>query len=305
MLSGEKILITGAGGIVGYPMSKYLARNNEVWGVARFSDPQKRTRLEAAGVLTRAIDLGAGDLSDLPDDFTYVLHLAWFRAGIDQFDAAFRNNAESAGFVLQHCRKARAALVMSSAAIYSVNNDPWHRYTETDPLGFSFAPWAPTSPMSKVALESVARFAARAFNIPVTIARLNTVYGESVGMPGMDIDSILDGKPITVVSEPFTNSPIHSDDMNEQLESLLKAASVPATIVNWAGDEVITQQSWCAMAAQWAGKEAKVNVRPVPGAFPGCAADAVQRMAITGPCRVLFKDGFRRLFEDRVAARSR
>jgi hypothetical protein len=46
-----------------------------------------------------------------------------------------------------------------------------------------------------------------------------------------------------------------------------------------------------------------VVVTPVPGAAPGVVADVTRRRSITGPCRVSFKDGFRRLFEARRAAR--
>jgi nucleoside-diphosphate-sugar epimerase len=304
MLGGEKILITGVGGMVAFPIAQFLSRNNEVWGVSRFGNPAQRARVDALGVTTRSIDLADGDLSGLPDDFTYVLHLAWVRAGADQFDQAIRANAEGLGFVLKHCRKAKGALVVSSAAVYSVNPDPWHKYAETDPLGYMYAPWAPTSPVSKVAQETVARFCARAFDLPVTIARLNTVYGASVGLPGMNIDAVVGGQTVSVLSDPYPHSVIHSDDMNEQLEPLLQAASVPATIVNWAGDEAVTAQDWCAYAAELAGTQAKLAVTPVSGAAPGVVADVSKRQSITGPCRVAFKDGFRRLFEARRAARN-
>jgi len=303
MLSGGKILITGVGGMVAFPIAQFLARNNEVWGVSRFGNAEPRARVEAAGITTRSIDVGGGDLSALPDDFTHVIHCAWMRAGADQFDQAIRANAEGLGFVLQHCRKAKAALVMSSAAVYSVNPDLWHKYVESDPLGYMYAPWAPTSPVSKVAQESVARFCARAFNLPVTIARLNTVYGVSVGLPGMNIDAVLAGQTVSVISDPYPHSVIHSDDMNDQLEALFDAASVPATIVNWAGDEVVTAQQWCANAAELAGTQARIVVTPVPGAAPGVVADVTRRLSITGPCKVSFKDGFRRLFESRRVLR--
>jgi len=301
VLKDEKILITGVAGMVGLPIAQFLARNNEVWGVSRFTDPQKRARVEALGVITRSIDFAAGDLSGLPDDFTCVIHLAWMRGGAGQFDEAIRANAEGAGFVLRHCRKARAALVVSSAAVYSAHPDPLHRYIESDPLGYACTPWALTSPVSKVTQEAVARFCARSFNLPVTVVRLNTIYGASVGLPGIHVDAVLTGREISLLSDPYSNSPIHSDDMNDQLEPLLAAASVPATIVNWAGDEVVSAQQWCAQAAEMSGRPARIVVTPVAGAPPGCAADVTKRKSITGPCRVGFKDGFKRLFEARRA----
>ena len=43
-----------------------------------------RERLEAARASrVRAVDLASGDFGELPDDFTYVVHLAWLRADLD------------------------------------------------------------------------------------------------------------------------------------------------------------------------------------------------------------------------------
>ena len=50
MLSGEKILITGAAGRVAFPIARELAKNNEVHGMARFADPADRDKLRQAGI---------------------------------------------------------------------------------------------------------------------------------------------------------------------------------------------------------------------------------------------------------------
>ena len=39
MLKGEKILIPGPAGQIATPIAKALAKDNEVWGIARFSQP--------------------------------------------------------------------------------------------------------------------------------------------------------------------------------------------------------------------------------------------------------------------------
>ena len=108
MLRDQKILITGPAGQIAFPLAQYLARDNEVWGIACFSEPGSRERVEQAGVTTRVVDLGVGDYGDLPDDFTYVLHLAVFLGTAPDYDAALRVNAEGTGMILHHCRKARA-----------------------------------------------------------------------------------------------------------------------------------------------------------------------------------------------------
>jgi nucleoside-diphosphate-sugar epimerase len=297
MISGEKILVTGVSGVVARPLAMHLASDNEVWGVARFADPARRQELEDAGITTRSVDLGAGNLADLPDDFTYVLHLAWTRAGLSQLEASLRTNVEGAGLVLQHCRKAKAALVMSGMGIYSPSDDPWHAYRETDPIGRAATAYAPTSPASKLGLEAVARFCARAFNLPITITRLNTFMGVSGSFPGMHIRAVLDGQTMVAPFDPNPHSPIHVDDMAWQVEPLLAAASTTACITNWCGDDATTAQDWVAWAAEWSGRPGAIEVQHVPGSPAGTLADPTRRSSITGPCRTNFRDAFRSLYD--------
>src|SRR6476620_5294599 len=100
MLSGEKILITGVSGQIAGPLARFLAKENDVWGIARFraaeaglirqvvdtTDP--RQALEASGITTLPVDLASGDFAALPSDFTYVLHLAVYQVGGLDYDTA-------------------------------------------------------------------------------------------------------------------------------------------------------------------------------------------------------------------------
>lgn len=297
MISGEKILVTGVSGSVGEPLATFLAQENEVWGVARFGDAAVRRRIEAAGIVTRSVDIGSGDFRELPDDFTYVLHLSWLRADLSQLQDALRTNVEGPGLLLQHCRKAKAALVMSGMGVYSASDDPWHAYSEDDPIGRGATAYAATSPASKLGVEAVARFCSRAFDLPVTITRLNTFMGVPGSFPGMHISAVLAGQTMVAPHDPNPHSPIHVDDMKDQLEALLDAASTPAFITNWCGDEVVTAQDWVRDASAMSGKDGRIEVRSVPCSPAGTLADPTRRRSITGPCRTTFKDEFRKLYE--------
>jgi hypothetical protein len=99
--------------------------------------------------------------------------------------------------------------------------------------------------------------------------------------------------------DPCTYSPIHQDDINEQTEALLAAASVPATIVNWGGDEGVSVQEWCAYIGELTGLTPEVQVKVIPGTLRGSIADPTKRISFTGPCRVSWRDGIRRTFEAR------
>ena len=298
-LRDERILITGPAGQIAFPLAEYLARNNEVWGIARFGEAASRQRCEDAGIKTEAIDLASADFSSLPKNFTYVLHLATFRQGGMDYDQAMRVNAEGTHLLIEHCRIAKAHLVMSTAEVYKPQDDPLHLYRETDALGDSNSLFDPTYSMSKIAQEGVARACARAYNAPVTIARMNASYGANGGLLAYHLDWLRSGKPIMVKWDPAIYSPIHQDDINEQVEAMLAAASVPATITNWGGDERASAQEWCAYLGQLTGLTPDVVVKEVPGGIRGIHLDKTKRLSITGPCKVPWREGVRRLIDER------
>lgn len=298
-LRGEKILVTGAAGQIGLPMVEWLAGDNEVWGAARFRAEGAEGRVAATGARPLKVDLASGDYGEVPEDFTYVVHLAAYIGPNPDIDRAMRNNAEAVGLLMQHCRRAKAVLVMSTQSVYRPDPAPSHAYAESDALGETSSGFAPTYAMSKIGEEAVARTCARLFELPVTIARMNASYGPNGGLPAYDADSVIAGRPVTTRSDPSWYSPIHQDDINEQIAPLLGAAGVPATIVNWAGDEVVSVQDWCDYAAEIAGLRAEVVVVRTTDGPLGAIADIRRRYELTGPCRVGWRDGMRRTIEAR------
>lgn len=302
MLKGEKILITGPAGRIAYGITKMLAADNEVWGIARFSDPAAQAEVEALGVTARAIDLGEPEFGDLPSDFTYVLHLAADFG--EDYERALRVNAEGTGLLLSHCRTAKAALVMSTLTVYKPHPDPFHPFREDDPIGDQLLPSPQPYSIVKIAQEAVARYCAREFGLPVTIARMGAAYGERGGLPLFHLQAIAAGTPVAVRWDPLPYSPIHYDDINAHLDALVGAASVPATIVNWAGDVPVTAQAWSAYFGELLGVEAEMRTEVVRGASVGSVGDNARRLSITGPCTVEWKAGFREMalhyFPDRV-----
>ena len=75
LVSGKKILITGASGQCGRGFVHVPAKNNEVHGVARFLKAEVREEVEKAGCVVWAVDMETGRPDDLPVDFDLVLHL--------------------------------------------------------------------------------------------------------------------------------------------------------------------------------------------------------------------------------------
>lgn len=304
-LEDRKILVTGPAGQIAFPLARELARHNEVWGIARFSDSASRREVEAAGIHTVRVDLADPDFSDVPSDFTHLLHLAATIEG-DDYDRAIRVNAEGTGLLMAHCRNVDAALVMSTVSVYRPHEDPWHAFREDDPLGDIMLAFAPSYGISKIATEAVARFCARQFEIPTTIARMGASFGPRGGLPVYAMQSVAAGQPVGTRWDPCPYSPIHDDDILAQTAPLLDAASTSATIVNWAGDEPASIQEMVAYGGALLGLNATVEVQPIPGASLGSVADPTRRQQLTGPARVSWRDGLRRvlheLYPDRIAA---
>lgn len=289
-MRGSKILITGATGQVATPIALALAADNEVWGAARFTDPAARERLEQAGVRCAAVNMAAGDFTGLPADFDYVLNFAVAKSG--RWDKDLAVNAESAGLLMSHCRGVRAFLHCSSGAVYDPPDD--EPRTERSVYGDNHTPLLPTYSISKIAGEVVVATMARALGIPSTIARLNVPYGDNGGWQLYHLEMMLAGTPIPVPpGGPAVYNPIHEDDIIAMIPKLLELASVPATTVNWAGDQFISIQDWCAYLGSLVGREPVFEESD--RALRGNPLDVTRMHELIGTTTVDWRDGMRRM----------
>ncbi|MDT5018091.1 MAG: UDP-glucuronate 4-epimerase [Mycobacterium sp.] len=289
-MRGAKILITGPTGQVATPVALALATDNEVWGIARFTDADGREVLEKAGVRCEKVNLAGGDFTGIPSDFDYVINLAVAKSG--RWDKDLGANAESVGLLMAHCRGAKAFLHCSSAAVYDPPDD--EPRTETTVLGDNHKPLLPTYSISKIAGEVVARTMARALGVPTTIARLNVPYGDNGGWPFFHMEMMLAGTPIPVPpGGPAVYNPIHEDDVIAGIPKLLEAASVPATTVNWCGEQAVSLQEWCTYLGSLIGREPEFEVSGQ--ALRGNPTDATFMRELIGGCTVDWRDGMRRM----------
>ena len=292
-IKNKKILITGVTGRVAKPIALSLAEDNEVWGTARFRDSAAKQELEASGIHCAAIDLFDADYSSLAKDFDYVLHFGAAMGSSTDFDADIRIDAEATGLLMDHCRTATAFLHCSTGLVYAPNGHTPH--LETDRLGDHSGPHGrPTYSICNIAGEAVARTVARMLGLPTIITRLNTAYGDNGIWPGTHLETILAGKAIQVhPDEPTTFSPIHIDDMIASLPHLLAAASVPATIVNWAGPEQVSVQTWSTYMAELVGRDVTFEIRADQP--ESIILDTSKYQSIAGDPTVDWRTGFRRM----------
>ena len=297
MLEGAKVLITGLTGQVGAAIAAAHAGRCEMWGLARFTRPGSREACEALGVHPVHADLALGDFEAVPDDFDYVLHFA-AKTRPGSAEVGMVQNAEATGLLMHHCRKAKAFLHVGTNAVYMDNTDPHHIYRETDHLGGS-TPRAPNYGATKVAAEGVARTLARLYKLPTTIARLNVPYGAAFdGLPGRQLQDMIDGNPINVPTRPCFHAPIHEDDLAAHIEPLLRAAAVPAVVVNWGGDEGVNVVEWVNYLGEITGLTPRFNFTDVK-ALPNFISDTSRGREIGLTWKVHWKDGMRRMVQAR------
>jgi nucleoside-diphosphate-sugar epimerase len=302
-MADRKVLLTGATGRVAGPVAQALAASNEVWCLGRFRDPDVRSRLEAIGLKTVPWDMEASSFSDLPDDFTHVMHAAVVRED-DDYDKALEDNCRAAAALMLHCRKATAFLYVSSSAVYKPI-EPGHLHREHDPLGgIANTQWAPSYGIAKTACEGTVRALSSTLGVPVAIARLSVAYGSASGsgdhqggLPVQLFRRMSEGSPVWVRpnNESWCN-PLHSEDIVRLVPRLWDVASVPATIVNWGGDHAVSLSELMDYVSGLTG--VPVLYQESESAAGIVAVDPQFRQSLVGRCEITWQEGVRRSLVD-------
>jgi UDP-glucuronate 4-epimerase len=298
----RRIIVTGATGQVAETVATSLAADHDVVGAARFSDAEARARLEAAGVRCVTVDLAGADFGDLPTGVDAVLNFAVVKT--QRWDLDLRANAEGAGLLMAHVQPA-AFLHCSSTGVYEPAGSTI--LDESAPLGDNHRAIMPTYSIAKIAAEEVVRTMCRHLEVPTTIARLNVPYGVGPdgsprGWPAFHLAMMEGGLSIPVdVDRPNLFNPIDLDDIAATVPALVDAATVPATITNWAGSEQVALEQWCEFLAERCGLA--VSFEETTGTIGGVTVDTARMASICGPTRVRWQDGFGRLADAHLARR--
>ena len=87
------------------------------------------------------------------------------------------------------------------------------------------------------------------------------------------------------------------DDIVAMVPKLLGVAAVPATVVNWGGNDAVSIEEWCGYLSELTGLP--VNFAPTDKTIDSVQIDLTRMHELIGPSTVPWRDGFRRM----VAAR--
>jgi nucleoside-diphosphate-sugar epimerase len=292
-ISGAKILVTGVTSEVAKPVALALAKDNEVYGAARWKDASAREPFESGGVKPVFLDVVKGELDDLPEKVDYVAHFAVVKSG--KWSTDLDGNVGGLSLLMERYADAKAFLHCSTSAVYEPH--PHDEAYEDSPLGDNHrAYYLETYSICKIAAEAAARHGSRRYNLPTTIARLNVPYGDGGGWPMFHLAQIEAGQEIALHEvTPNTFQPIHSDDIVAMVPRLLEVAGVPPTTVNWAGDERVSVEEWTTYLGGLTGLTAELGVSEHSLASGMVNLDRMHELV--GHTTVHWRDGMRRMVE--------
>jgi nucleoside-diphosphate-sugar epimerase len=292
-ISGAKVLVTGVTSEVAKPVAIALAKENEVYGAARWKDPASREPFESAGVKPVYLDLVKGDLDALPDKVDYVAHFAVMKSG--KWSVDLDGNVGGVLHLMERFSDATAFLHCSTSAVYEPH--PHDEAHEDSPLGDNHrAYYLETYSICKIAAEAAARHGAKRYDLPTTIARLNVPYGDGGGWPMFHLAQMEAGQEVAVHEvRPNVFQPIHSDDIVATVPKLFEIAGVPPTVVNWAGDEQVSVEDWTAYLGELTGLTPKLSVSEHSLASGRVNLDRMHELV--GHTTVHWRDGMRRMVE--------
>lgn len=290
---GKKILVTGATGMVARPLVRVYSRAGTVYAMARYGREEDRRAIEDLGGIPIVADLADREtLSAVPEDIDYVINCAVGRS--NKFDRDFAANGEGVGFLMARCRRAKAFLHFSTTGVYEYRGHEPRK--ESDPLGDNHRVMSPTYSISKIAGERVCMFAARQLGVPTTIARLCVPYGDIGGWPYFHLMMMKNGAPIEVHPErPNYYNLIHVDDYLEKIPRLLAAASLDATLTNFAGSPRVSIEEWCGYLSELTGLEPRYVDNPK--AFGSLCTDLTRMHELVGQTKVDWRYGIRGMVE--------
>lgn len=295
----KKLLVAGVSGFVGQALALELCGKNEVYGLARFRDERLKKHLESKGVICIAKDVSEQSLNDLPADFDYVFNNLKdnIRTGLVAHGEGQREalelNASFVGRLMSHCRRARAFIQTSTAAVY-----PWspagRRWKETDGVGPQDA-----YGVSKFAGEAVATFASLEWGIPTCILRLAYPYNEEGGLLYVLANWIADRQTIKVkMHQDRGYNPIHLSDFVRYSILSVDHGTVPPRVINACGADAVAQLELLRRIGKALGVEpiiGEVDASRIGYLEPTWVLDPTLLIDLMGQPSITLEEGIRRV----------
>lgn len=269
----KKVLVTGAGGLLGAHLVPVLQREGMEVIVA------SRDLLD----LSRPLDS-----SSLPAEVDAVIYLAQssrFREFPDAAEDIFQVNTAQALALLDYARAAGATnfVYASTGGVYAPSDEPLN---ESSTLQSPMAFYPASKRAAEILIEAFASF------MKIVVLRYFFIYGRGqkreMLIPRL-VDNVLNGRAVTLQGEEGLRlNPVHAMDA-----ACATAAAVGldrSAIVNVAGPETLSIRAMCEIIGSKLGRAPVFEVQPdqKPGHF---IADTERMSALLGAPSRCFEDG--------------
>ena len=288
-LAGKRVLVTGASGIVALPVAVELAKDNEVFALARWSNPDQKQKVEAAGAKAVSFDLADPDLSPLPKEVDVVINYAVLPPTFKNM--AYDVNLGATGRLARRYRECEAFIHGITGSLYEYQGERALR--EDDPYGLHSG--GENYAASKIGAEYMLRHLSEDYNLPVVMIRIFSFYGPRGGGVTQRVDQVLRGEPVSVYPGVKNwHTPLYEDDYVEKTIAAASIARVGAEVLNVGGSEVVTTQEYCQMAGEMVGKE---PIFVENGKSWPIWGDTGKMERLLGPSKVSVREGVRRIIE--------
>jgi nucleoside-diphosphate-sugar epimerase len=294
-LKGRRILVTGASGLMAFPVATELAKNNEVYGAARFSDPSQMDLLAAAGVKPVKFDVLNHDLSALPRSVDVVIHYSTIVSPgpaletPEHREKMYDGNVLSTGRLAARYRNCEAFVCGSTGSAYAYLGEKPMR--EDGPYGLHAG--VETYAATKIGLEFLLRHLSVEYQMPTTLLRIFSTYGPRGGGLTQRIDLVANDLPVHLYKGGKNlYVPMYETDYVNKTIAAVGAAKAPAEIINFSGTDVCTVEDYCNYAGELLGKKPTFIYDSVMWPI---LADTTKMVKLLGPCEVGWREGVRRV----------
>jgi len=281
-LEGD-ILLLGIAGKIGISLGAMARRAiaqagvaKRVIGVARFSEPGVREKVEAAGVETIACDLlDRTAVSRLPQA-PNVIYLAGRKFGtVGQEALTWAMNTLAPGYVAEQFSRSRI-VAFSTGCVYPLVTAHAACTEATVP--------APVGEYAQSCLgrERIFSYYSQRHGTPICLFRLNYAAELRYGVLHDIAQAVWQGQPVDVTVGQF--NVIWQGDVNAQALRALELCASPAAVLNVTGPETVSTRAVARRFAELMGKEAIFIGEEGPVAYLNDASQAIRHFGDPRVC---------------------
>jgi nucleoside-diphosphate-sugar epimerase len=272
-LDGD-VMVLGVGGKMGPTLARMARRaldeagsSRQVYGVARFSQPELRDALEAAGVRTITCDLLDREAVQRLPEAANLIFMAGMKFGSTGAEAlTWAMNAFVPALVAERFRGSRT-VVFSSGNVYPIAPVLHGGCTESGGVG-PVGEYA----QSALARERIFEHFSRQFGTPVTTFRLNYAIDLRYGILLDVAESVLAGAPIDLTMGSV--NVIWQGDASAMALRCLTVAQSPPLVLNVTGPETVSIRYLAHRFGELFGREPVLVGTEAPTALLSNAARA-------------------------------